>query len=198
MNWANSSTVAWGATVRYAQAMRRGLRRLPSTTAGRMESAGIPEYFRKNRSTKSPPSSSAKRARYSCRTGSETSSRIRDAELGDAYMMRATMSRITRIDTRFTEFSNPSRTVRTLLLSVALKFTKVWEPPPVRNRSPGFAEYLRSMAALSIPARSTSGLLRRKSTAQRPRLSRGERLRDRRESAGRRPSSSKSPSTIWR
>ena len=152
---------------------------------GRIESAGTPEYFRKNRSTKSPPSSSAKRARYSCRAGSFTSSRIREVELGDPYMMWATMSRITRIHTRFTECSKPSETVRTLLLSVALKFTKVWDPPPVRNRSLGLAEYLRSMAARSIPGRSVSGFSRRKPTAQRARLSRGGTESRRRESAGR-------------
>ena len=59
------------------------------------------------------------------------------------------MSRISRMNTRFTERVNDSRTVRIRSLSSFSKFAKWCRPPPVKKPSYGLAEYFRSSASSS-------------------------------------------------
>ena len=62
----------------------------------------------------------------------------------------AGLSRINLTNTRFTECWKARCTVSIWLLSLDSKLLNVCAPPPVKNVSPGFAEYFRSIAAASI------------------------------------------------
>ena len=68
-------------------------------------------------------------------------------------MVCRTTSRISRMNTRFTERVRASRTVMVRALSLGSKFSKWCRPPPVKKPSPGLAEYVRSIAASSIGRR---------------------------------------------
>ncbi len=60
------------------------------------------------------------------------------------------MSRISRMNTRFTELRKASRTDMMRASSSGSKLWKTCRPPPVENASPGFAEYRRSIEASSM------------------------------------------------